>query len=245
MLHRLLPAELLQHRCQGRGSCRRSGESQLVLWFVLRPGRPGPRCQQARRRFLLRRLRATLRASMDVSPLGSNEFVHAFAQHGRALWVLAAAWVGRSEAADLVQETARVAWQRRAAFATGTDLRAWLAQIARHIGANWRRRNRPEPRTHENLPEHDAPPGPTPVWPFDADRLGLSDELTRALGLVPEVARACLLLQVVMGLTFAEISTMLEIPENTAASHARRARLALREALQPQRVGRAPAQEMP
>jgi DNA-directed RNA polymerase specialized sigma24 family protein len=39
------------------------------------------------------------------------------------------------------------------------------------------------------------------------------------------------LLHVVIGLPFAEIATMLDIPENTAMSHARRARLALRETL--------------
>jgi len=182
---------------------------------------------------------------MDASPLDAEQFVRAFAQHGQALWVLASAWVGRGEAADLVQETARIAWERRASFVLGTDLRAWLAQIARHVGANWRRRLRPEPRAHEHLPERAVAASIQPVWPFDADRLGLSDELTNALGSVAEVARACLLLQVVMGLSFAEIGAMLGIPENTAASHARRTRLLLREALQPHSLGRAPAPEMP
>jgi DNA-directed RNA polymerase specialized sigma24 family protein len=35
----------------------------------------------------------------------------------------------------------------------------------------------------------------------------------------------------VIDLSFAEIATMVEIPETTAMSHARRARVALREAL--------------
>jgi RNA polymerase sigma-70 factor (ECF subfamily) len=163
--------------------------------------------------------------------LGSDEFVQAFARDGRSLWVLAAAWVGRENAQDLVQETARVAWERRAQFAPGSDLRAWLAQIARHLGANWRRRRAPEPRAPADLPEIVAAPSGAMPWPFDADRAGLSDGLARALAGLSETQRACLLLQVVMEHTAAEVAAMLQIPENTVASHVRRARLALRDAL--------------
>lgn len=183
-----------------------------------------------------------------MEPLGADEFTHAFADHGRSLWLVAAAWVGRAEADDLVQETARVAWQRRESFAPGTDLRAWLARIVRHLGANWRRRRSPEARADDELPEV-AAPAPLPSgWPFDADRNGLPDELARALGRLPEVARACLLLHAVQDHSFAEIAAMLELPENTAQSHARRARTALREALAatPTDVGaRTPATEAP
>ncbi|MEO6597194.1 MAG: sigma-70 family RNA polymerase sigma factor [Planctomycetota bacterium] len=170
-----------------------------------------------------------------TASLGADEFVEAFTQHGRTLWVLAAAWVGRNDAQDLVQEVARVAWQRRDQFAVGSDLRAWLSQIARHIGANWRRRLRPELRAPADLPDAAAPaPAPAPAivpWPFDVDRHGLSDELVRALGTLPEPARASLLLHVVADHSFAEIGKLLELPENTVSSHARRARLALRAAL--------------
>jgi RNA polymerase sigma-70 factor (ECF subfamily) len=163
--------------------------------------------------------------------LDAEAFVSAFAQHGQTLWVVAAAWVGRADAEDLVQEAARVAWQKRNAFAPGTDVRAWLSQIVRNVGANWRRRAQPELREPSSLPQLAAPALPAAAWPFDADRCGLSDELARALAALPEVARACLLLHVVTGHSFAEIAAMLDLPENTAASHARRARLALREAL--------------
>jgi RNA polymerase sigma factor (sigma-70 family) len=180
-----------------------------------------------------------------MSRLGADEFVQAFRRHGRTLWVLAAAWVGRGEAADLVQETACVAWQRREQFEPGSDARAWLSQIARHLGANWRRRLRPEPRAPEELPELAAAPRLVPALPFDADRHGLSDELANALAGLPEVARACLLLHVVLGHSFAEIATMLDVPENTASSHARRARTALRAALAPSPVPAAPLPESP
>lgn len=177
---------------------------------------------------------------MPQSRLGADEFEHAFAQHGRALWVLGAAWVGRDEAQDLVQEAARVAWQCRADFVSGTDVRAWLSQIARHVGANWRRRR--VPVVADDLAAHAANGGAPVPWPFDVDRCGLSDELARALAGLSEVARACLLLHVILDHTFAEIATMLDIPDNTVASHVRRARATLRTMLSPE-PAHAPAPE--
>lgn len=174
--------------------------------------------------------------------LGADEFAQAFADHGRALWMLAVAWVGRGEAQDLVQEIARVAWQRRAAFTVGTDVRAWLSQIARHLGANWRRRR--VPTLADDFGERLAATEPPTAWPFDADRCGLGDELARALADLPETARACLLLHVILGHTFAEIATMLDIPDNTVASHVRRARATLRTTLAPE-PDREPARELP
>lgn len=163
--------------------------------------------------------------------LGADEFTAAFARHGRSLWVIASAWVGRTNADDLVQETARVAWQRRDQLTPGDDPGPWLARIARHLGANARRQRRPEPRDPAALPDLASDGSPAAGWPFDADRAGLSDELAQALAELSEVARACLLLHAVIGLTFVEIARLLEVPENTAMSHARRARLALRESL--------------
>lgn len=161
---------------------------------------------------------------------GSDEFTAAFARNGRALWVVAAAWVGKADAMDLVQEAARIAWERRAEFAPGTDARAWLSQIVRHLGANWRRQRRAEPTDPAVLQDAVLAREAAPLVPrFDAEALGLPDDLANGLAALDETPRACLLLQVVTGLTFAEIAAMLGIPENTAASHARRARLLLRD----------------
>lgn len=169
---------------------------------------------------------------MASRSLAADEFVAAFAQHGRALWVLAAAWVGRGEAQDLVQEAARIAWQRREQFVLGTNLAAWLAQIVRHTGSNWRRRQRPAAVDPHELSDS-ITRGDAAVSMLGIDSYDWPDELARALDGLSEVARACLLLHVVTGLTFPEIAKMLDLPENTAMSHARRARLVLREALAP------------
>lgn len=170
---------------------------------------------------------------MRSDPLAADEFEAAFARHGRALWLLAAAWVGRGEAQDLVQETARIAWQRRDQCAPGSDVAAWLAQIVRHTGANWRRKRRPEANDPAALPEPLARADAPRRSAHGVDPEQLPEELANALQSLPEVARACLLLHVVAGLTFPEIATMLDVPENTAMSHARRARIALRAALAP------------
>jgi RNA polymerase sigma factor (sigma-70 family) len=168
---------------------------------------------------------------MTAAPLGADEFAAAFARRGRALWLLAAAWVGRGDAQDLVQEVARIAWQKRASFAAGSDLGAWLAQIVRHTGANWRRKRRPV--AGSDWVEPPARAESPPLLAFDADRWQLPDELTRALQALPEAARAALLLHVVGEMPFAEIATMLAMPENTVTSLARRARVSLRAALAP------------
>lgn len=181
---------------------------------------------------------------MPSASLTVDDFVAAFAQNGRALWVLAAAWVGRGEAADLVQEAARIGWQRRTQCASHEEIGPWLAQIVRHAGANWRRKKRPAASDPSALPEPAARIELAPHWSWAALREALSDDLARALASLPEVARACLLLHVVADLSFAEIAAMLEVPENTAMSHARRARLALRAALQPS-AAMAPSPELP
>lgn len=168
---------------------------------------------------------------MTTAPLAADEFTAAFARHGRPLWLLAAAWVGRGDAQDLVQEAARIAWQKRAMFTVGSDLGAWLAQIVRHTGANWRRKRRP--LATGDCPEPQAPAERPTLAVLGADAFDLPDELHGALQNLPEVARAALLLHVVLDLPFATIATMLDIPENTAQSHARRARVALRAALAP------------
>lgn len=177
---------------------------------------------------------------MPMPRLSTDAFVREMTRHGRMLWVVAAAWVGRQDAEDLVQQTMRVAWERRAAWNPGADAGPWLSQITRNLGANWRRADRRRAaRLHDGPAHESAIDSRAPQFaaqeghalPFDADRFGLDDELARGLEGLSEAARASLLLHVVLGHSFAEVGALLGIPENTAASHARRARLALREFL--------------
>lgn len=168
---------------------------------------------------------------MAAPTLTGDDLVRAFVTHGRALSAVAAAWVGRADATDLLQETARVAWQHRSKFAVGGDLRAWLMRILRNVGGNWRRRRRPVGLDEVGAEDRAAPPCPFETG-FDAESLGLSDELARGLAGLSETARECLLLRVVADYTFPEIADLLGIPQNTAQSHVRRAREVLRRALE-------------
>jgi RNA polymerase sigma factor (sigma-70 family) len=63
------------------------------------------------------------------------------------------------------------------------------------------------------------------------DQEHFDDRVMRALRSVNEVARACLLLRTLEGLSYSEISRLLEIPEGTAMSHVHRTRMHLRECL--------------
>lgn len=167
---------------------------------------------------------------MAAPILDEETLVRAFETHGPSMSAIGAAWVGRFDVPDLLQETARVAWQRRAQFSIGTDLRAWLLQIVRHVGANWRRRRRAETFEHLDVVDpRQATPG---EGAFDAEHLGLPDELARGLAGLSPTARECLLLRVVVGHTYPEIAGLLGVPENTVQSHVRRARSALRAALE-------------
>ncbi|MGE0145060.1 MAG: RNA polymerase sigma factor [Planctomycetota bacterium] len=167
--------------------------------------------------------------------LTADDFTSAFARHGRALWLLASAWVGRSSAEDLVQETARVAWERRTQARSDGEILPWLAQITRHLAANWRRKRGPIPTDPSELPDPVDESTAAEDSVFESLREHLPDEITRALSSLAEIARATLLLRVVGELPFSQIAAMLGIPENTAVSHARRARNALRSALAPAR----------
>ncbi|MCA8973074.1 MAG: RNA polymerase sigma factor [Planctomycetes bacterium] len=168
---------------------------------------------------------------MPDSSISGDAFVRAFEAHGRALSAIAAAWVGRVDVQDLLQEAARVAWQRRSQFIPGSDIRAWFAQIIRHLGANWRRRRSPLQLDSADLVDHRTADAAELDRAFDAEHLGLTDDLARGLAGLSQIARECLLLHVVAGHTVPEISTILGMPESTAQSHVRRARRFLRTAL--------------
>ena len=58
------------------------------------------------------------------------------------------------------------------------------------------------------------------------------DEVPRALNAMSDIARCCLLLQVVQNLSYAEISELMQIPPGTAMSHVHRGKTMLSERLQ-------------
>lgn len=179
------------------------------------------------------------------------EFVREFEASYRVLWLIAVGITGnRSLADDMVQEAAVVALDKFDQFEPGSNFGAWMAQIVRNVSLNAARK---EGRRRAASIGEDAVPDvaaslqrqsrgdPSPVnrrGQLDADQTQFDDSVVRALNEVGEDARACLLLKVVEGLEYAEISRILDIPEGTAMSHVHRARKLMAERLTVRRTDR-------
>ncbi|MEM8681281.1 MAG: RNA polymerase sigma factor, partial [Planctomycetota bacterium] len=126
--------------------------------------------------------------------MNRREFAERFqAVHGR-LWLIAAGMIGdRTEAEDIVQEAAIIAFRKLSDFRAGTSFSAWLAQIVRHCSANYRRKVSGR-RTYAADPEsfdqtQDGRPAPADGVrvseeledAVDPGRLDLDDEMMAAL----------------------------------------------------------------
>jgi RNA polymerase sigma-70 factor (ECF subfamily) len=180
------------------------------------------------------------------SPAADEVFSARFREAFRTLWLVAVAIVGdASEAEDVVQEAALIGLTKLDAFDPDGGpggFTAWMAQIVRFVALNARRKDRRH-NTPSLPPEQvDARPGPDGGAAGGEARLGgrgelpadqawFDDRVVRALGLLQETARACLLLRTLSGLDYAEISRIMGVPEGTAMSHVHRSRIFLRQTL--------------
>lgn len=182
----------------------------------------------------------------EASPsLSAHEFAAQFASIFPRLWGLAAALIGdRSEAEDLVQESALVALSKLETFTPGSNFQAWMARIVRMHALNYRRKKstrRTAPVSSDELDQSQAAANRTS--PSDSGirkaaagdttsiHESLDDVLLKGLGGLEQTARACLLLRIVYELGYEEISQMLEIPAGTAMSHVHRCKRQLRDEL--------------
>jgi RNA polymerase sigma factor (sigma-70 family) len=121
--------------------------------------------------------------------------------------------------ADVMQETYLAVWRAAGSFGSATSGSAvgWLWTIAA---------NRQNQVPVVPLAETVAPAAEDEVM---AGRVG--QELEQALLVLPPEARQVLRAMVLDGFSVRETSLLLGVPENTVKSRARRARIALREAL--------------
>ena len=133
----------------------------------------------------------------------------------------------REEAEDLVQETLTSALTSFHRFRSGTNCRAWLVSILRHVRSNRRRGKQRSPLVSdpdERLAGAVAFVPPVPERLTDEDMLG-------ALERIPPSYQEVVLLSDVEGLTYKEISSALSIPLGTVMSRLHRARALLRQEL--------------
>ncbi len=177
--------------------------------------------------------------------LTPSQFAELFQESWRTLWCVTAAVLGgRDEVEDVLQEAALIAIGKLGDFDSQTNFTAWMAQIVRYTALNTARRRarrRAVVSIHDDLLEQPAgsehrgngsslASGKGDLRAYEED---FDDHLLGALRLLDQTPRACLLLRTVEGLSYREISDVLEIPEGTAMSHVHRARQALRERLAP------------
>ena len=132
-----------------------------------------------------------------------------------------------SRADDLVQDTLARAWEKRALWQAGTDLRAWLFTVMHNLFVNQRALAR---RDAANVSLDGA--GAPETWQL-AVRPGQYAhvellEVLQQLGKLPAEQREVLILAAVEELKYEEIADVLDIPVGTVMSRLSRAREKLR-----------------
>jgi RNA polymerase sigma-70 factor (ECF subfamily) len=122
---------------------------------------------------------------------------------------------------DLAQATLMRAWAARASFTPGTNLKAWLYQIARNQLASDHRRNwriqSLDPETAER----------TLIATTSSDGNLELDELRRALAMLPPEQREAIILVGAGDLAYAEAALIMDVPIGTVKSRVSRARATL------------------
>ena len=141
----------------------------------------------------------------------------------------------RDDAEDLVSDTLLRAFERWEQYRLGTNIRAWLFTILYHVFVSRKRRidaREVQPPTGE---DGDVWAGREPVGEVDPEGRFydsfLDEEITRAIDALPEEYRSAVLLSDVHDLRYAEIATILKVPEGTVKSRLFRGRRLLQKKL--------------
>ncbi|MCH8878592.1 MAG: sigma-70 family RNA polymerase sigma factor [Planctomycetes bacterium] len=152
-------------------------------------------------------------------------------------YALRSAW-NREQGGDIVQEAVMTAWRQFHRFEKGTNFSAWIFRILINTIYSFNKKTSRD-RKHgsavpiENL---DGVLERESAWASvleDPARIleSLDERLAGAIGELRNDERQCLLLRLVEGFTYKEISSLLSMPMGTVMSHVYRARLKLREQL--------------
>lgn len=142
------------------------------------------------------------------------------------------------QVADVVQEAILVAWREFHRFEIGTNFRAWVFQILLNTVYRFNKRIKRKREVGIDDPSLDPFAGleREEAWSSllhkpEALRELLDQRLVQALDRLGGDERQCLLLRLLEGFSYKEISALLSIPIGTAMSHVHRARMKLREEL--------------
>jgi RNA polymerase sigma-70 factor (ECF subfamily) len=133
-----------------------------------------------------------------------------------------------TRADDLVQDALGRAWEKRALWQAGTDLRAWLFTVMHNVHVNQRALARREAGNVSLDAEGEfGAARQVPVHGNALERIELA-ELAEQMQRLPAEQREVLLLAAVEELRYEEIAAMLAIPVGTVMSRLSRARDRLR-----------------
>lgn len=136
----------------------------------------------------------------------------------------------RAAADDLAQEALLRAWQARASFEPGTQLRAWLFVIVRNLFYSDRRRAWRNVAYDETAAERTLQ-----TKSVQAELMEL-DDVRRALALLPDDQREALILVTAGGLSYDEAAHICGCAVGTIKSRVNRGRRALAQILETQTV---------
>ena len=133
----------------------------------------------------------------------------------------------QERAEDLVQETFLAVIRATARYEPRAQVRTYLYGIALKLLAGERRKQAKDPP----VPNSDANPGPEPARDDPSDAVLW---VRQALDKLEAMDREVLMLREYEQLSYAQIAQLLRIPVNTVRSRLFRARVALRDCLQPE-----------
>ena len=137
----------------------------------------------------------------------------------------------RDDAEDLVSDTMLRAIERWEQYRLGSNIRAWLFTILYHLFVSRRRRSAlrevTAPDDERGVPEAVGEADPEGRF-YDAL---LDDEVVRAVEALPDEYRAAVVLSDLHGLRYAEVASVLGVPEGTVKSRLFRGRRILQRRL--------------
>ena len=166
-------------------------------------------------------------------PQGDSELLSRWVrEHSRAVRGFLLGLVRRHDVADdLLQEVFQRAWQARASYQERGRERSYLLKIADRLVCDRSRRLGIEVTVDETAWQQLEPSGENQL-PLDAlaDR-DTSRELAAGLDRLTPPQKRVLLMRYYSDLDFGDIARQMEIPLNTALSHARRGLMALKKVL--------------
>ena len=139
----------------------------------------------------------------------------------------------RDDAEDLVSDTMLRALERWEQYRLGTNIRAWLFTILYHLFVSRKRRI----DAREVLAPDDSDGGPAfePVGEVDPEGTFydsfIDEQVVAAIEALPDEYRSAVMLSDVQGMRYAEVASVLGVPEGTVKSRLFRGRRILQKKL--------------